>query len=270
MSFDISKYCHIEHVMAEKGKKSIEFAHSGINLFYVDRASCTVSRLDTRYTLTKGDIICCGGKADLDISAGGSVYGLNITGIIAERYAKEVDVAFVTKNIFVPFLPQQMIQVVENFSTMSDTYISNISFEMINTLSHSDRTAVIANQAVVEAIKLINENYASSFGVDQLAGRLKISKSHLVREFQKNTGTTPGKYLINVRIDAVKQLLVQTSLPLNTIALQTGFSGDNYLCKAFKKVTGETPMSYRDRMILSQYLPNQLTLQVDPDLYMNE
>ena len=96
---------------------------------------------------------------------------------------------------------------------------------------------------------------------------LKISKSHLVREFFKHTGTTPGKYLTSVRIDAVKQLLTQTSLPLNTIALQTGFSGDNYLCKAFKKVTGETPMAYKSRVISSQYLPNQLTLTVDPDVY---
>ena len=104
--------------------------------------------------------------------------------------------------------------------------------------------------------------------MEDLAQRLKISKSHLVREFFKYTGTTPGKYLTTVRIDAVKYLLATTSLSLNEIAARTGFSGDNYLCKSFKRATGETPVAYKQRVISSQYLPNQMTLQVDPEIYL--
>jgi len=49
--------------------------------------------------------------------------------------------------------------------------------------------------------------------------------------------------------------------------LRTGFSGDNYLCKAFKKATGETPVAYRTKILNSQYLPNQMSLKIDPELY---
>jgi len=267
MGFDIKKYCHIDSVLHQKGNKPIEFNHSGINLFFVVSGSCSADAKGTVLEVKKEEILCCGVDVVIAPSTNAEIMGLNISGIIAEKFAKEIGTAFITSGIFAPFLPQQITQVTQNFDSLSETYLSNISFEMLNTLSHGDRKAVIASQIIVDAVRLIKENYANVYGVEELAQTLQISKSHLVREFFKHTGTTPGKYLTSVRIDAVKQLLTQTSLPLNTIALQTGFSGDNYLCKAFKKVTGETPMAYKARIISSQYLPNQLTLQVDPDFY---
>lgn len=267
MNFDIKKYCHISNVVHEKGDTQIEYDHKGINLFLVLKGNCKVLSHDTELEVKMEEIICCEGHITIIPSPDCEIMGFNIDGIIAEKYSKEVETAFITSGIFSPFLPQQIVQVVENINSLSEIYISNISFEIINTLSHGDKKAVIASQIIVDAIRLIKENYANTYGVEELAQELKISKSHLVREFDKHTGTTPGKYLTSVRIDAVKQLLTQTSLPLDAIAHQTGFSGDNYLCKAFKKATGETPMAYKTRIISSQYLPNQLTLQIEPDIY---
>ncbi len=268
MSFDIKKYCHIGNVIHHKGSREIEYSHDGINLFLVVKGSCEAESNGTVLNVKQEEIICSGTHMVIKPVENCEIMGFNIEGIIADRYAKEIGTAFITGSIFAPFLPQQIMQVVGNYENLSEIYISNISFEIINTLSHGDKKAVIASQVIVDAIRLIKENYANVYGVEELSQTLKVSKSHLVREFFKHTGTTPGKYLTTVRIDAVKQLLTQTSLPLNTIALQTGFSGDNYLCKAFKKVTGETPMAYKQRVISSQYLPNQLTLQVDPDVYV--
>ena len=267
MSFDIRKYCHIGNVVSYKGKESLKYEGNGLNLFLVVKGSCSADSHGTMLEVKKEEIVCCDGQITIFPGENCEIRGFTITGIIREKYSKEVGTAFITSGIFAPFLPQQILQVVSNFDSLSDIYISNISFEIINTLSHGDKKAVIASQVIIDAVRLIKENYANVYGVEELAATLKISKSHLVREFFKHTGTTPGKYLTSVRIDAVKQLLTQTSLPLNTIALQTGFSGDNYLCKAFKKVTGETPMAYKSRVISSQYLPNQLTLTVDPDVY---
>jgi len=267
MSFDIKKYCYTGNVIHQKGKEKIEYNHSGINLFLVVNGSCTADSHGTTLQVKKEEVLCCGGEIALYPDGNTEIMGFNINGIIADKYSKEVGTGFVTSGIFAPFLPQQIMQIVQGYDSLSELYITNISFEILNTLSNGDKKAVIASQIIVDAVRLIKENYANVYGVEELAQTLQISKSHLVREFFKHTGTTPGKYLTTVRIDAVKQLLTQTSLPLNTIALQTGFSGDNYLCKAFKKVTGETPMAYKNRVISSQYLPNQLTLTIDPDVY---
>ena len=270
MSFDIKKYCHIEHVVHHVGDEPIDYERSGINLFIVLKGRCTATSHDTVLEVEKEEIMCFEGHMNIKPSPDCEIMGLNIDGIIAEKYSKEVGTAFITSGIFAPFLPQQIVQVVEGYDSLSEIYISNISFEILNILSHGDKKTVIASKTIIDAVRLIKENYANVYGVEELAQSLNISKSHLVREFYKYTGTTPGKYLTTVRIDAVKQLLTQTSLQLNVIAQQTGFSGDNYLCKAFKKVTGETPMAYKSRIISSQYLPNQLTLQIDPDVYTGE
>ena len=267
MALNLQDWCYCRYPVDEHGEKTIYCDHSGINIFLVSSARCIVHWKDKSITVNTGEIVYVSGETTVDILNEGHVIGININGVIAQKFCKEYSGAFVTSGFFAPFLPQQIMQIVANYETMSESYLCNVAFEIINTLNSADRKSVVASKIVAQAVSLIKQNYSSVYGVEELAATLNISKSHLVREFFKHTGTTPGKYLTNVRIDAVKQLLTQTSLPLNTIALQTGFSGDNYLCKAFKKVTGETPMAYKARVISSQYLPNQLTLQVDPDVY---
>jgi AraC-like DNA-binding protein len=203
----------------------------------------------------------------VDVITDGHVIGMNIDGSIAQRFCKEYTGAFVTSGVFAPFLPQQIMQIVANYETLSENYLCNVAFEIINTLNSTDKKSVVASKIVAQAVSLIKQNYSRNYGVEELAEDLEVSKSHLVREFYKYTGITPGKYLSNVRIEAVKQVLVDSNLSLNAIALRTGFSGDNYLCKAFKKATGETPVSYRTKILNSQYLPNQISLKVDPELY---
>ncbi|MEG1862800.1 MAG: AraC family transcriptional regulator [Oscillospiraceae bacterium] len=268
MSFEIKKYCFIDNPVEQKGRASAEYAHEGIDLFLVAKGSCTLKSKNVSLTVKSGEIVCCAGYSKIDTELSAQLIGINLTGIIPDRYAKEVGTAFVISEIFAPFLPQQLRQIIENYNNLSENYLANISFEILNTISNSDKKAIVASQIVIDAVTLIKKNYAQAYGVEELAESLGISKSHLVREFFKHTGTTPGKYLTNVRIEAVKQLLTQSNMPLSAVASSTGFSGDNYLCKAFKKLTGETPMEYKTRVIASQYLPNQLTLQVSPEMYL--
>ena len=98
---------------------------------------------------------------------------------------------------------------------------------------------------VAQAVLTIRQNYAGLYGVDELARQLGVSKSHLVRVFTAQMGIGPGQYLIQTRLDAAKVLLAQRDYSLDVIASLCGFSGANYLCKVFKKHTGQTPGTFR-------------------------
>lgn len=267
MALNLQDYCYCKFPVDEHGEKTIYCEHSGINIFLVSSARCIVHWKDKSITVNTGEIVYATGETTVDVLNEGHIIGINISGIIAQKFCREFSGAFVTSGVFAPFLPQQIMQIVANYDTMSESYLCNTAFEIINTLNSTDKKSVVASKIVAQAVSLIKQNYSKVYGVEELAENLNVSKSHLVREFYKYTGITPGKYLSNVRIEAVKQMLVETNMSLNAIAIRTGFSGDNYLCKAFKKATGETPMAYKTKILNSQYLPNQISLKIDPELY---
>ncbi len=85
---------------------------------------------------------------------------------------------------------------------------------------------------------------------------IKLSE-YLVNEFSRNyksisdffiryEGKTIEKYLIGIRIEKVKELLVYTDNSLSTIAFQTGFSSVHHLSTQFKKNTGLNPSQVRE------------------------
>lgn len=95
------------------------------------------------------------------------------------------------------------------------------------------------------AIALMEKEFPLLEGIDDLADRLAVSKCHLIRVFKNETGTSPGKYLCDVRLAAVRAYLSTTDYNVETIAGITGFACGNYLCKVFRKNEGMTPLTYR-------------------------
>ncbi len=75
----------------------------------------------------------------------------------------------------------------------------------------------------------------------------KKAVSQLQREFAKNFGITPVRYLREVRIGVARHLLESSDMGLIQIASQCGFYDQSHLTRHFKSSTGLTPMKYRQR-----------------------
>ena len=112
-------------------------------------------------------------------------------------------------------------------------------------LAAADAAVPRLSPLVADAVLAIRQNYAGLYGVEELSAQLGVSKSHLVRVFSAEMGVGPGQYLTGVRLDAAKALLARRDYPLEVVATLCGFSGANYLCKVFKKHTGQTPAAFR-------------------------
>lgn len=96
------------------------------------------------------------------------------------------------------------------------------------------------------AIEQMENKFASLNGINDLADKLGVSLSHFTREFTKETGINPIRYLTNIRIQNAMHLLQDTELSINEIALQCGFSCGNYFSKTFKKNTQLSPYQFRN------------------------
>ena len=96
-----------------------------------------------------------------------------------------------------------------------------------------------------EIIAYLKANVYKTVTIDDIAKTLSYTKSYLFRQFKKSTGDTIMSYFLKLKIDAAKKLLREGRTSVSDIAAMLAFDSPNYFSKAFKKVTGRTPMQYK-------------------------
>lgn len=114
----------------------------------------------------------------------------------------------------------------------------------IATRRSTDLTA-IEDSVVANATRYIRENAWRGLTVPDLLRKFGISKSALYRRFEDSLGRAPHQEILRVQLDWVKNLLLQTEMPLEKIAELSGFSNPNYLNVAFKRELEMTPGEFR-------------------------
>ncbi len=99
------------------------------------------------------------------------------------------------------------------------------------------------------AIEYMENDFASLDSINAIADKLGISLSHFTREFTKETGINPSKYLTNIRMQNAMNLLTNTDLSIQEIAIKCGFSCGNYFSKIFKKMRYISPNQFRKNQV---------------------
>ncbi|XEC92972.1 bifunctional transcriptional activator/DNA repair enzyme AdaA [Paenibacillus tarimensis] len=91
----------------------------------------------------------------------------------------------------------------------------------------------------------IEANYSESLSLEKLAQTFHGSPYHLHRTFKRIKGQTPVEYIRQTRINAAKKQLVQSDKTISDIGTIVGIPNAPYFTTLFKKITGQTPASYR-------------------------
>jgi AraC family transcriptional regulator len=94
-------------------------------------------------------------------------------------------------------------------------------------------------------LSFIEDNYESDLSLAELAGVAEMSTFHFAREFKRATGTTPHQYLIKLRVERAKRLLIESRIPLVEVSSRSGFSHQSHFTRLFRRLTGTTPQTYR-------------------------
>lgn len=103
-----------------------------------------------------------------------------------------------------------------------------------------------------KAIVYLNEHFAESVSVEQLAALAGYSPAQFRRLFNALTQMSPSKYVISVRINAAKTLLSTTDRHITDIACETGFYDHAHFIRAFKSATGQTPNEFRQQVLVKR------------------
>ncbi len=97
-----------------------------------------------------------------------------------------------------------------------------------------------------KGLSYIDANYTdTNFYVGQAAEFCALSPNNFSQQFKHQFGISPVKYLTSIRIERAKKLLVETQLPVNEVAAQSGFSDISSFQRNFKNSVSVTPTQYR-------------------------
>lgn len=103
------------------------------------------------------------------------------------------------------------------------------------------------DELVKKAQEFIENNYADRITTEQLTGLLFTDKRNLERRFKKATANTVGEYVQRVRVEAVKKGLETSDKTIMELMHEVGYSDTKAFRSVFKKITGLTPVAYRDK-----------------------
>ncbi|OAS16502.1 response regulator transcription factor [Paenibacillus oryzisoli] len=96
-------------------------------------------------------------------------------------------------------------------------------------------------------ITYLHEQYAEEITLDTLAKLVCMDDKYVSGLFKKKLGVSIIQYLHGIRIEHAQRLLRETDRTISEIGERVGFANDNYFIKIFKRFTGGTPASFRNR-----------------------
>jgi AraC-like DNA-binding protein len=149
----------------------------------------------------------------------------------------------------------------ESAYTLSDTYIQRVEeirlyeevtelfISMFNSfldLVEKAKKVKYTNQ-VYSTIDFINKHYHENISIRELAKRVHLSESQLLKLFKKQAGTSIKSYIISKRIAEAGNLLKYTNHSIAEICTMTGFNDQSYMTNQFRKNLGMTPKKYREQ-----------------------
>lgn len=110
-------------------------------------------------------------------------------------------------------------------------------------------TDVIAveDPEVAAALRFIRERARQPIGVNDVVEHVVLSRRAMEIRFQRVLGHSIREEIQRVRLVWVKQLLLETVMPVTQIADATGFGSHSYLSRVFHRETGEPLSAYRRR-----------------------
>lgn len=93
--------------------------------------------------------------------------------------------------------------------------------------------------------EMVDTHMLSAASITNLAQLTNCSLSTFKRRFKEIYGSSPGKYIMDERLNKVAELLRISDNPINQIGYDLGFESPEHLSRVFKNKFGVTPSSYR-------------------------
>ena len=108
------------------------------------------------------------------------------------------------------------------------------------------RSDATADDYVHYAVRFMESNY-SNIKVSDVADYIGINRTYLTAIFKSKMDMSPQEYLMQVRMEKSRELLIQTDVPVYTVAREVGYNDQLTFSKIFRKKNGLSPEQFRKK-----------------------
>ncbi|HEX3027969.1 MAG TPA: response regulator [Clostridia bacterium] len=174
-----------------------------------------------------------------------SIKKIIISGYDDFKYAQQALKYGVADYLLKPLKTNELFEAFSKIRITLDAQRNAFKEKIINLKdNHSSSPEEIAHMVEL----YIKENFTQDINFDLISQNFNFNSSYLSKIFTKHIGENPSKYLISLRINKARYLLVSNrELSIKDIGELVGYPNQFYFSRLFKSVVGKSPASYRDK-----------------------
>ncbi|MET0634824.1 MAG: substrate-binding domain-containing protein [Chitinophagaceae bacterium] len=151
--------------------------------------------------------------------------------------------AYIVKPFNIRCLEETIRSLLNNRESLKGHYTSELSLQPGRVTSKKiDRKFINEFSAIVEN-NISNEH----FGVNDICLQMGISRVPLYRKVKAVLGYSINEYIMNVRLQKAKYLLLNEDISISEISFRVGFASPTYFATVFKTKLGITPKSFKEK-----------------------
>lgn len=161
--------------------------------------------------------------------------------VILSRVASQIGLEF---DVFQAINSQAIPQIYQTDSIESISVLTSKAVDAY--LEHIEESAVKSENPNISLMKdYIDSHYKENLTVDAIADSACISPGYAGRIFKEQLGMPIMDYMLKVRIEKSKKLLLNPHYQIQAIAESVGYGDAGYFTKVFRKAEGITPTQFR-------------------------
>lgn len=229
--------------------------HSEFGLGVVERGQLAYETRQEENVLTSGDMVVINpGQVHWGGAVDGRRYSYRIiypsSALMARALPETMGLPYFQKGkVCDRNLAQRLLHLItllehDPITLVQESYLVSVLTDLIT--RHADianRSIRTTSQSVQQVRDYIEAFYAQNISLSELAALVEMKPLRLLRTFRKEIGLPPHAYLLQVRIEQAKRMLLKGT-PITDVALDTGFADQSHFTRHFKRSVGITPGQY--------------------------